>query len=226
MQQPIMISPSILAADFLNLGRDIDAVSNADYIHVDVMDGHFVPNLSYGTTIVEAAKRATRIPLDVHMMVSNPDETVDWYVDAGADLISVHVEAARDLPAIVTHLHERGVKAGVVINPATPVEVLEDVIELVDLVLVMSVNPGFGGQGFIEGTHDKVRALSAICARREVSPIIEVDGGVSLSNARALAAAGAQMLVAGSAVFKSPDPASIVREMRELASLGLECKKA
>lgn len=226
MQQPIMISPSILAADFLNLGRDIDAVSNADYIHVDVMDGHFVPNLSYGTTIVEAAKRATRIPLDVHMMVSNPDETVDWYVDAGADLISVHVEAARDLPAIVTHLHERGVKAGVVINPATPVEVLEDVIELVDLVLVMSVNPGFGGQGFIEGTYDKVRALSAICARREVSPIIEVDGGVSLSNARALAAVGAQMLVAGSAVFKSPDPASIVREMRELASLGLECKKA
>ncbi|MDM8301245.1 ribulose-phosphate 3-epimerase [Collinsella tanakaei] len=221
-----MISPSILAADFLNLGRDIDAVSNADYIHVDVMDGHFVPNLSYGTTIVEAAKRATRIPLDVHMMVSNPDETVDWYVDAGADLISVHVEAARDLPAIVTHLHERGVKAGVVINPATPVEVLEDVIELVDLVLVMSVNPGFGGQGFIEGTYDKVRALSAICSRREVSPIIEVDGGVSLSNARALAAAGAQMLVAGSAVFKSPDPASIVREMRELASLGLECKKA
>ncbi|MCF2620843.1 ribulose-phosphate 3-epimerase [Collinsella tanakaei] len=226
MQQPIMISPSILAADFLNLGRDIDAVSNADYIHVDVMDGHFVPNLSYGTTIVEAAKRATRIPLDVHMMVSNPDETVDWYVDAGADLISVHVEAARDLPAIVTHLHERGVKAGVVINPATPVEVLEDVIELVDLVLVMSVNPGFGGQGFIEGTYDKVRALSAICSRREVGPIIEVDGGVSLSNARALAAAGAQMLVAGSAVFKSPDPASIVREMRELASLGLECKKA
>lgn len=226
MQQPIMISPSILAADFLNLGRDIDAVSNADYIHVDVMDGHFVPNLSYGTTIVEAAKRATRIPLDVHMMVSNPDETVDWYVDAGADLISVHVEAARDLPAIVTHLHEREVKAGVVINPATPVEVLEDVIELVDLVLVMSVNPGFGGQGFIEGTYDKVRALSAMCSRHEVSPIIEIDGGVSLSNARALAAAGAQMLVAGSAVFKSPDPASIVREMRELASLGLECKKA
>lgn len=226
MQQPIMISPSILAADFLNLGRNIDAVSNADYIHVDVMDGHFVPNLSYGTTIVEAAKRATRIPLDVHMMVSNPDETVDWYVDAGADLISVHVEAARDLPAIVTHLHEREVKAGVVINPATPVEVLEDVIELVDLVLVMSVNPGFGGQGFIEGTYDKVRALSAMCSRHEVSPIIEIDGGVSLSNARALAAAGAQMLVAGSAVFKSPDPASIVREMRELASLGLECKKA
>lgn len=226
MQQPIMISPSILAADFLNLGRDIDTVSNADYIHVDVMDGHFVPNLSYGTTIVEAAKRATRIPLDVHMMVSNPDETVDWYVDAGADLISVHVEAARDLPAIVTHLHERKVKAGVVINPATPVEDLEDVIELVDLVLVMSVNPGFGGQGFIEGTYDKVRALSAMCSRHEVAPIIEVDGGVSLSNARALAAAGAQMLVAGSAVFKSPDPASIVREMRELASLGLECKKA
>lgn len=226
MQNPIMISPSILAADFLNLGRDIDAVADADYLHVDVMDGHFVPNLSYGTTIVEAAKRATRIPLDVHMMVSNPDETVDWYIDAGADLISVHVEAARDLPAIVTHLHKRDVKAGVVINPATPVEVLEDVIELIDLVLVMSVNPGFGGQGFIEGTYDKVRALSAMCARHDVNPIIEVDGGVSLSNARALAAAGAQMLVAGSAIFKSPDPTSIVREMRELASLGLDCKKA
>lgn len=226
MQNPIMISPSILAADFLNLGRDIDAVTNADYLHVDVMDGHFVPNLSYGTTIVEAAKRATRIPLDVHMMVSNPDETVDWYIDAGADLISVHVEAARDLPAIVTHLHKRDVKAGVVINPATPVEVLEDVIELIDLVLVMSVNPGFGGQGFIEGTYDKVRALSAMCTRHDVNPIIEVDGGVSLSNARALAAAGAQMLVAGSAIFKSPDPASIVREMRELASLGLDSKKA
>lgn len=226
MHNPIMISPSILAADFLNLGRDIDAVTDADYLHVDVMDGHFVPNLSYGTTIVEAAKRATRIPLDVHMMVSNPDETVDWYIDAGADLISVHVEAARDLPAIVAHLHKRDVKAGVVINPATPVEVLEDVIELIDLVLVMSVNPGFGGQGFIEGTYDKVRALSAMCTRHDVNPIIEVDGGVSLSNARALAAAGAQMLVAGSAIFKSPDPASIVREMRELASLGLDSKKA
>lgn len=225
MNDSILISPSILAADFLNLGRDIAAISDADFIHIDVMDGHFVPNLSYGTTIVEAVKRATSVPLDVHMMVTNPDETALWYADAGADLISVHREAVDDLSALADRLHERGVKIGVVINPATPVSDLEDSVDVVDLVLVMSVNPGFGGQGFIDTTYDKLRELRELCARRDVSPLIEVDGGVSLSNARALAAAGADVLVAGSAIFKAPQPAAVIRDMRELASIGRTIRK-
>lgn len=225
MNDSILISPSILAADFLNLGRDIAAISDADFIHIDVMDGHFVPNLSYGTTIVEAVKRATSVPLDVHMMVTNPDETALWYADAGADLISVHHEAVNDLAALADRLHERSVKIGVVINPATPVSDLEDAVDVVDLVLVMSVNPGFGGQGFIDATYGKLRELRELCDRHGVSPLIEVDGGVSLSNARALAAAGVDVLVAGSAIFKAPQPDAVIRDMRELASIGRTSRK-
>ena len=221
MTSLINVAPSILAADLNHLGDDLDRVSNAEMIHVDVMDGHFVPNLSFGTPVVAAVKQATRALFDVHMMVTNPDETVDWYVDAGADLISVHYEAARDLHGIIDHLHERGVLAGVVINPDTPVSVLAGVIEDVDLVLVMSVYPGFGGQHFIEETYGRLRELVKLCDKHDAYPLIQVDGGVSLSNARQLGACGANVLVAGSAVFNAHDPAMIVRELRDLATIGL-----
>ena len=221
MTSLIKVAPSILAADLNHLGDDLDRVSNAEMIHVDVMDGHFVPNLSFGTPVVAAVKQATRALVDVHMMVTNPDETVDWYIDSGADLISVHYEAARDLHGIIDHLHERGVLAGVVINPDTPVSVLADVIEDVDLVLVMSVYPGFGGQHFIEETYGRLRELVKLCDKHDAYPLIQVDGGVSLSNARQLGACGANVLVAGSAVFNAHDPAMIVRELRDLATIGL-----
>lgn len=220
------VSPSILSADFLHLGEDLDRVANADYIHVDVMDGHFVPNLSYGTTIVEAVRRATDLPIDVHMMVSNPDDTIDWYVDAGADLITVHYEAATDLSRIIDRLHDRGLAAGVVLNPATPVYVLEDVLTRIDLVLIMSVNPGFGGQGFIEETYEKLRRLKRLCHEVGADPLIQVDGGVGTANARKLGEAGADVLVAGSAVFRAEDPGQVVNELRELATEGIRSGRA
>ena len=225
MRDSVKISPSILAADFTKLGEELTRIEGAEFVHVDVMDGHFVPNLTYGTTIVEAVRRATNAVIDVHMMVTNPDETFEWYADAGADLIAVHYEAARDLMGIIDRLHERGLLAGVVINPATPVSVLADVVEHVDLVLIMSVNPGFGGQSFIEGTYDKLRELRALCDERDAHPLIEVDGGVSLTNARLLCEAGANVLVAGSAVFKAADPGLIVRELRDLGTIGQRAQK-
>lgn len=217
MSHAIKISPSILSADMANLARDLDRISNADYIHVDVMDGHFVPNLSYGTAIVKACKSATEIPLDVHLMVANPDSTVDWYIDAGADLITVHYEASTHLHRTICHVKDRGCLAGVVLNPATPVSVLEDIIDELDMVLLMSVNPGFGGQAFIPRTIDKLRQLKALCGAHGVNPLIEVDGGVGASNAADVAAAGATVLVAGSAVFGADDPALAVDAIRQAA---------
>lgn len=221
MPHPIQIAPSILSADMAHLARDLERVRNADLIHVDVMDGHFVPNLSYGTPVVRACRRATDIPLDVHLMVDNPDDTADWYIDAGADLVTVHVEASTHLHRTVHHLKERGVRAGVVLNPATPLGVLEEVLPDLDLVLIMSVNPGFGGQSFIPATLDKLRRLRALCAERSASPLIEVDGGVSASNAEEIAAAGADVLVAGSAIFGAEDPASAIDAIRAAAERGL-----
>lgn len=214
MSTPVLIAPSILSADMCSLGAELERIANADFIHVDVMDGHFVPNLSYGTSIVAACKRATSIPLDVHLMVSNPDASVDWYLDAGADLVSVHVEASCHLNRTCARIRERGARAGVVLNPATPVSVLEDIIESVDLVLLMSVNPGFGGQAFIPGTIAKIERLRALCAAHNVSPLIEVDGGVSAANAERVVAAGASVLVAGSAVFGAEVPAAAIDEIR------------
>ena len=226
MSGRIYVAPSILSADMANLGRDLERIANADFIHVDVMDGHFVPNLSYGTPVVRACKGATDIPLDVHLMTTNPDEAADWYVDAGADLVTVHAEASTHLHRTICHLKERGVRAGAVLNPATPVGVLEEILPELDLVLVMSVNPGFGGQSFIPGTLGKLRRLRELCAHVDVHPLIEVDGGVSAANAEDIAAAGGDILVAGSAVFGADDPAAAIDAIRQAGERGLARRDA
>jgi len=220
MYQPVKIAPSILSADFMNLGRDIRMIEEggAAFVHIDVMDGHFTGNLTFGVDILKAVKRSTNVPVDAHLMVSNPDETVDWYADAGADMITVHYEASTHLHRTLTHLQQRGVKAGVVLNPATPVCVLESIIDVVDMVLLMSVNPGFGGQSFIPGTIAKLHELRAMCERHGVSPLIEVDGGISSKNIVEVVKAGANVLVAGSAVFKSEDPAAEVALLQKLGN--------
>lgn len=216
------IAPSILSADIAYLARDLERISHADLIHVDVMDGHFTGNLTFGPNVVSACKRVTDIPLDVHMMVSNPDETIDWYLDAGADIITVHAEASTHLHRTVSHIKERGAQAGAVLNPATPVGALEDILADLDMVLVMSVNPGFGGQRFIEGTYAKIERLAALCDRVGAHPRIEVDGGISAGNIERVAAAGADTFVAGSAVYGAEDPNAEIDRMRALAKAALE----
>ena len=226
MTNSVKISPSILSADMGNLAADLEKISGADFIHIDVMDGHFTPNLTFGPEIVRVAKRVSNVPLDVHMMVSNPEESIDWYAQAGADLITVHYEAATHLHRIIGRLHDQGVKAGVVLNPATPVCVLDSIIEEVDMVLIMSVNPGFGGQSYIPSTYAKLRKLKQLCAEHRVDPMIEVDGGVCLDNIEDVVAAGANVLVAGSAVFGKENPAQAVIDLREKGNLGLLTKEA
>lgn len=222
----IKIAPSVLSADMADLKGELAKISKADFVHFDVMDGHFTGNLTFGVDILKAVKRSTDVPVDVHMMVANPDETADWYADAGADIITVHYEASTHLHRTVTHLQERGVKAGVVLNPATPVCVLESIIDVVDIVLVMSVNPGFGGQSFIPGTLAKLRELKKMCARHGVSPMIEVDGGISSKNIAEVVDAGADVLVAGSAVFKSSDPAAEVALLKKLGNEAAAAREA
>ena len=217
----VLVAPSILSADMAHLADDLGRVSNADLVHFDVMDGHFTQNLTFGPGILRACKRSTDLPLDVHMMVSNPDESVDWYADAGADIITVHYEASTHLHRTVAHIHKRGAKAGVALNPATPVGALEDILTELDLVLIMSVNPGFGGQSFIPNTLTKLGRVRALCRELGASPLIEVDGGISRANVEEVAAAGADTFVAGSAVFGSADPASEVDAIRELGNRGL-----
>ncbi len=218
----VQIAPSILSADMADLKGELAKISNADYIHFDVMDGHFTGNLTFGVDILKAVKRVSDVPVDVHMMVTNPDETADWYADAGADMITVHFEASTHLHRTITHLQSRGIKAGVVLNPATPVCVLESIIDVVDMVLLMSVNPGFGGQSFIPGTLDKLRELKAMCKKHGVDPLIEVDGGISSKNIAEVVAAGANVLVAGSAVFKAEDPTAEVALLKKLGNEALE----
>ena len=222
----IKIAPSVLSADMANLKGELDKIAQADLVHFDVMDGHFTGNLTFGVDILKAVKRSTDIPVEVHMMVTNPDETADWYADAGADIITVHYEASTHLHRTITHLQERGVKAGVVLNPATPVCVLESIIDVVDIVLLMSVNPGFGGQSFIPGTIAKLHELKDLCRRHGVSPMIEVDGGISSKNIQDVVKAGADVLVAGSAVFKSPDPAAEVALLQKLGNEAADFQEA
>ena len=216
----IKIAPSVLSADMANLKGELDKIAGADFVHFDVMDGHFTGNLTFGVDILKAVKRSTDVPVDAHLMVSNPDETVDWYADAGADMITVHYEASTHLHRTLTHLQQRGVKAGVVLNPATPVCVLESIIDVVDMVLLMSVNPGFGGQSFIPHTLDKLREVRRRIDESGYDIRLEVDGGVKVNNIGEIAAAGADMFVAGSAIFDQPDYKKVIDEMRrELAKV-------
>lgn len=213
-----LVSPSILAADFSNLQREVELlnISLADYIHVDIMDGVFVPNISFGIPVTAAIKKHAQKPLDVHLMIVNPDSYLEAFHSAGAAIISVHYEACTHLHRTVEAIHKLGVKAGVAINPHTPVEFLEDIISDLDQVCVMSVNPGFGGQKFIENTYSKVSRLKELILRRGASTHIEVDGGVTLENAPKLIAAGANVLVAGSFVFNSADPAATIESLKKL----------
>jgi ribulose-phosphate 3-epimerase len=215
----MILAPSILSADFARLGEDIASAERggAGAIHVDVMDGHFVPNITLGPPVVKAIRRATTLPLDVHLMIENADRYLDAFVDAGATWISLHAEALPHLQRSVAHLKGRGVQAGVAINPATPLSALEEILPDLDYVLVMSVNPGFGGQKFLPGSLDKVRRLRAQIADRGLSVRIEVDGGVDLTNVRALSDAGADILVAGQAVFGGGDAERDARRLMEAA---------
>lgn len=211
-----LISPSLLSADFGNLQRDIEMLnaSDCDWLHVDVMDGIFVPNISFGQPIVKFIKKHAQKPLDVHLMIMDPGRYIDDFKAAGADIITVHYEACTHLDRTIHAIKDVALKAGVVLNPHTPVCLLEDIIQECDLVLLMSVNPGFGGQKFIENTYAKVRQLRALCDRKNPHCLIEVDGGVTTANSAALYEAGADVLVAGSAVFKSADPTATIKQLK------------
>lgn len=214
----VLMAPSILSADFLNLRADVAKVApSADFIHVDVMDGHFTGNLTIGPKFVSALKDSFDVPLDVHLMVDNPEATLDWYLDAGADLVTMHLEALTHADRAFAHAHARGARVGVAVNPATPICLLRDVVGLVDLVLVMSVNPGFGGQSFIEYTPRRLRELTALCDEMGAHPLIEVDGGIKCATAPLVAEAGANVLVAGSSVFGADDPLAAMEGVRASA---------
>lgn len=222
----IEIAPSILASDFARLGEEIRKVEagGADVIHVDVMDGQFVPNISIGIPVVESLRKATRLPLDVHLMIDRPERFIADFVHAGANRLLVHQEATPHLDRALNMIRELGAEAGAAINPATPLVMLEDVMNLVDTVLVMSVNPGFGGQKFIPGAFGKIRELKKIRESYNQAFRIEVDGGVGLDNVAELVRAGAEILVAGTSIFHTPDSAEAVRYMKQMAGGALAQK--
>ena len=219
----LRIAPSILSANFAELGGAVGLVEagGADLIHVDVMDGHFVPNLTIGPLVVEALHRVARVPLDVHLMITDPDRYVDAFADAGAAMISVHVETVPHLHRTIAAIKERGVQAGAVLNPSTPVSALEEIARDLDFALVMTVDPGFGGQRFIPGSEAKIARVRRVLDDAGNTPaLVEVDGGVDCSNAAPVVAAGAQILVAGAAVFGAPDPGAATRALRAAAERG------
>lgn len=226
MFEPIKISPSILSADFMNMERDVKVLEEggAGFVHVDVMDGHFVPNLTLGVPFVKQLKKVTDLPLDVHLMISNPLEQLQWYLDAGADLVTVHMEAldeeAGEVRKALDAIHAAGAKAGLVIKPDTPADVLAPYVGDVEMVLVMSVYPGFSGQSYIEGTEDKVARVVELARAAGASPLIEVDGGIGVATAGRVAAAGADVLVCGSAVCGAEDPAQAVKAVTAAAEAG------
>lgn len=214
----VLISPSLLAADFLNLGRDVEMVnrSTADWIHLDIMDGVFVPNISYGLPVVSQIKKIAQKPLDVHLMIVQPERYVEEFHKAGADILTVHLEASTHLHRTLQQIKALGMKAGVALNPHTPVSTLEDVIQDIDVVLIMSVNPGFGGQSFIEHSLEKVRKLKQLITATGSQTLIEIDGGVNFETGKQLVEAGADALVAGSFVFKSTDPIATIAGLKKL----------
>ncbi len=213
------VAPSILSADFANLARDIRIVEDAGakILHVDVMDGHFVPNLTIGLPALESIRKTTDLLIDVHLMISNPDAMAVRFAEAGADFVTVHYEAATHLDQILTQVRESGAMPGVVLNPHTPVSVLEEILPKCEMVLMMSVNPGFGGQEFIATSFDKVRKLRKILKSRDLNVRVEIDGGIGLHNTAEAVYAGVDVIVAGSAIFHSADPAAAYREMQKIA---------
>jgi ribulose-phosphate 3-epimerase len=213
-----LIAPSILAGDFANLQKEVEMLnaSQADFIHVDIMDGVFVPNISFGIPVTQAIKKHAKKPLDVHLMIVDPDRYLEAFRDAGADIISVHYEACNHLHRSLQAIKALGAKAGVAINPHTSIDLLKDVIKDIDLVCMMSVNPGFGGQKFIENTYDKVARLKDLILSKGASTKIEIDGGVNIQNAPKLVTAGADVLVAGSFVFNSPNPLDTIKELKSI----------
>lgn len=215
----VKLAPSILSADFANLGSAIEAVTRggADQIHVDVMDGHFVPNITIGVPVVKSLRKVTKLPLDVHLMITDPDKFIEAFVDAGANMVSVHVEVLPHLHRTITQIKKLGAKAGVVLNPSTPVNAIEEIAADVDFVLVMSVNPGFGGQVFIPHSVKKIAAVRALLDRAGSTAPIEVDGGVDLTTVASVVKAGAEWLVAGNAIFSGGDAEQAARALKDKA---------
>lgn len=215
-----LVAPSVLAADFLNLGQGIHMVNEslADWFHLDVMDGQFVPNISYGMPVIKHIKRLANKPLDVHLMIEKPEKYLSTFRECGADVITVHYEACPHLHRTIQQIKETGAKAGVALNPHTPVSLLENVIEDVDLVLIMSVNPGFGGQKFIYQTLNKIKQAKDMITIRNAQAVIEVDGGVGLQNAEKILQAGADVLVAGSSVFKAENPTKAIEQLKAIGA--------
>lgn len=213
-----LISPSILSADFNNLGKDILMLnkSEADWIHFDVMDGVFVPNISFGLPVIQHVKKIATKPLDVHLMIINPDPFIKPFGDSGADILTVHYEVCNHLHRTVNAIRQEGMKAGVCLNPATPVQVLEDIINEVDLVLLMSVNPGFGGQKFIQNTYQKVMKLRRLIEEKHATALIEIDGGVNLETGKLLFESGADVLVAGNFVFSAENPMMTIHQLKNV----------
>jgi ribulose-phosphate 3-epimerase len=222
MSRRVLISPSLLSCDFSRLGEEVRAVeaAGADWIHVDVMDGRFVPNITIGPVIVEAIKRVATRPLDVHLMIIEPERYLEAFVKAGADVLTVHVEVSPHLHRTLQHIRQLGAKPAVVLNPSTPLSAVEEVLGEVEMVMLMSVNPGFGGQGFIESTVDKVRRLRAMLDARGLDVDIEVDGGINAQTAKQVVDAGATVLVAGSYVFRAKDYAQAIRSLRPPGQVG------
>lgn len=218
MHKNKLIAPSVLAADFANLQRDIEMIniSEADWFHIDIMDGVFVPNISFGMPVLEAIKKHAKKTIDVHLMIVDPDRYISTFKKNGADILTVHFEACTHLHRTLQAIKAEGMKAGVALNPHTPIQVLEDVIQDIDLVCLMSVNPGFGGQSFIENTYNKVKKLKSLIIEKNASTLIEIDGGVTSKNAKALTDAGADVLVAGSFVFNSENPIETIKNLKTI----------